>query len=333
MSTVLPLATQCAFLGLSHSPLLGLSTLPEPVDRRLRDALARTAAAVREWSPDLIVLVAPDHYNNFFHELMPPFCLGAEAEAIGDYGTPAGPLRVAEAEALALGEFLADSGFDVAVSRRMRVDHGFVQALQLLWGGLETPPVIPLFLNAVARPAVPRPFRCVQLGEAIGRFLGTKAGRVLAIGSGGLSHEPPLPSIDSSDPRVRERVTVRHEQSSEDRERRVRGAVAAGQALAARDPAFKPLNPAWDTRWMDAVDSGDLAPLLALDEAGISREAGESAHESKTWLVACSAACACAAGQPQQLQTALRFYEAIPELIAGFGILLKLPQSPAGASP
>ena len=111
MSTVLPRAAQCAFLGLSHSPLLGLSTLPEPVDRRLRDALARTAAAVREWSPDLIVLVAPDHYNNFFHELMPPFCLGTEAEAIGDYGTPAGPLRVAEAEALALGEFLAARHF------------------------------------------------------------------------------------------------------------------------------------------------------------------------------------------------------------------------------
>mgnify|MGYP000963214029 CR=1 FL=1 len=31
--------------------------------------------------------------------------------------------------------------------------------------------------------------------------------------------------------------------------------------------------------------------------------------------------------------SALRFYEAIPELIAGFGILLKLPQSPAGTPP
>ena len=198
-----------AFLGLSHSPLIGLNPVAPEVGAALQAAIADARARVRAFDPELVVIAGPDHYHGFFNELMPPFCLGTQATAVGDWDTPAGALRVDADAALGLAAFLMDEGFDIALSRRMRVDHGFAQALQALWDGLDTPPLVPLFMNAVAPPGIPRIGRCLALGQAIGRFLDALPRRTLLIGSGGLSHEPPVPTLDHPDPAVRERITVR----------------------------------------------------------------------------------------------------------------------------
>jgi len=306
---------QRAFLGLSHTPLLGVAQLAPQVEADLMAALARAREEVLRWAPDRVVLVAPDHYNGFFNELMPPFCIGSEAESVGDYLMPTGRLNVDEATALACADFLQNEGFDPAVSRRMRVDHGFVQPLQLLWGGFETPPLIPLFMNAVAPPAIPRVRRCRQLGEALGRFVAGLPGRTLLIGSGGLSHEPPVPTMEHPDPGVRERITLRSDLTEEVRLRKINAAAAAGNALEAGDPSVKPLNPAWDRRWMDVLESGDLESLDQVNETAIAEEAGRSAHESKTWLIARAALPAHVRG------SSFRHYQPINALIAGFGVM------------
>ena len=69
-------------------------------------------------------------------------------------------------------------------------------------------------------------------------------------------------------------------------------------------------------RWMDAIAAADFDFFRGMDDNAITREAGLSAHESKTWLVGRAAV------PDAQLATALRHYQAIPEFIAGFGILL-----------
>ncbi|MDX3906354.1 MAG: 3-carboxyethylcatechol 2,3-dioxygenase [Pigmentiphaga sp.] len=304
-----------AFLGMSHTPLFGLNPLADDVQQALTAAIDRTRELVRAFDPELVVLAGPDHYNGFFNELMPPFCLGSAARSVGDYLTPEGELNVDEQAALGLATHLMDAGFDIALSRRMQVDHGFVQALQFLWGGLDTPPVIPLFLNAVAQPGIPRLGRCLRLGEEIGRFLDGLPRRTLVIGSGGLSHEPPVPTLDHPDSAVRERIIVRQAPTAAERDAKTARVMAAGMALASGTSGMKPLNPAWDARWMDALQSGALADLTAWDEAAIEREAGLSAHESKTWLVARAALPA------GPLPCKLRHYQAIPELIAGYGVL------------
>ncbi|RPH46787.1 MAG: 3-carboxyethylcatechol 2,3-dioxygenase [Burkholderiales bacterium] len=306
-----------AFLGLSHTPLMGLNPVMPDVRREIDGLLASVRDAVRGWAPELVVLIGPDHYNGFFNALMPPFCIGDEAYAVGDYTTPAGRLEVDAGAAIGLATHLMDADFDVAVSRRMRVDHGFSQALQVVWGGLQTPPLVPLFMNAVAQPGIPRLRRCRALGEAIGRFLDAEPRRTLVIGSGGLSHEPPVPTLSHPDAGVRERITVGREATEAEREAKTRRVMAAGVALAAGDTTMKPLAPEWDRRWMDAIADGRLDALTALDEAGITAEAGLSAHESKTWLIARAAMPA----PPVPLACPVRGYRAIPEWIAGYGAL------------
>ena len=308
-----------AFLGMSHTPLLGLNPVAAGVEQELQAAIAAARDQVLAFAPELVVLVAPDHYNGFFNELMPPFCIGTQADAVGDYLTPAGRLNVDADAALALATRMMDEDFDLATSRRMKVDHGFAQPLQLLWGGLETPPVVPIFLNAVARPGIPRLRRCRALGQALGRVLDDMPRRTLLIGSGGLTHEPPEPTLAHTDAAVRERITTKSEPTAAEREAKTQRVMAAGRALAAGDSSMKPLNPLWDRRWMDAMagDGAALQALCTMTEESIEREAGLSGHESKSWLVARSALRA-----DRAPPCTLRHYQAIPEYIAGFGLML-----------
>ena len=310
---------ECAFLGMSHSPLMGLNPLAPEAESKLQTAISTARNQVVAFAPELVVLVAPDHYNGFFNELMPPFCIGTKARSVGDYLSPAGELNVDEDTALALAKRLMDEDFDLAVSRRMEVDHGFAQALQLLWGGLSTPPVLPIFLNAVAQPGIPRMRRCRALGQAIGRFLEGEPRRTLLIGSGGLSHEPPVPTLSHPDAAVRERITRKCEPTPAEREAKTQRVMAAGRAMAEGTSSIKPINPSWDRRWMDALAEGGAAldDLCAMDEDSIERDAGLSAHESKSWLVARSAL-----PTDRALPCAMRHYQAIPEYIAGFGLML-----------
>jgi 2,3-dihydroxyphenylpropionate 1,2-dioxygenase len=308
-----------AFLGISHTPLMGLNPIAPAVERELQGAIAQAREQVRAFAPELVVLVAPDHYNGFFNELMPPFCIGTQARSVGDYLTPAGTLAVDADAALALATHLMDEDFDLAVSRRMQVDHGFAQPLQLLWGGLDTPPLLPVFLNAVAQPGIARLRRCRALGQAIGRFLDAAPRRTLLIGSGGLSHDPPVPTLAHPDAALRERITVRNEPTPAERDAKTQRVMAAGRALAAGTANIKPLNPAWDRRWMDALAEGGatLDALCTMSEPSIERDAGLSGHESKSWLVA-----RCALPTDRALPCSLRHYQAIPEYIAGFGLMV-----------
>ncbi len=306
-----------AVLGISHTPLLDLNPVPDEANVDLRAALAEAARQVRAFAPELVVMFGPDHFNGFFHDLMPAICIGTEATAIGDYGTPAGRVNVSGADALALAAHLIGAGFDPAVSRRMVVDHGVAQPLQLLFGGLDTPPVLPIFLNAAAPPAIPTIGRVLELGSVVGKYFKGDARRILYVGSGGLSHDPPIPTLDHPDPVVRERITVRHQASPEERSTRQARVIEAGRLMAKGKSGRRELNPQWDQRLMQMLERGDLSAVAGIDEAEIVREGGGSAHEVKAWIAAVAAA------STNTLETHQNWYRAIPELIAGFGILFR----------
>lgn len=310
-----------AVLGLSHTPLLDLNPLAPDVDADLRAVLGKAAAAVRQFAPELIVLFAPDHFNGFFHELMPPFCIGTAATAVGDYGTLAGAVNVAEADALALAGALIAAGFDPAVSRRMQVDHGVAQPLALMFGTLSGAPVLPIFINAAAPPAVPTIGRVQHFGQAVGQHFDNDPRRILFIGSGGLSHDPPIPTLENPDAAVRERITVRYSATPAERAIRQSRVMEAGRAMAEGRSDRRALNPQWDQHFMDLVERQDWAAINAIPEREIVSEGGGSAHEIKNWVAAFAAGSARPADR--KLETHVRWYRAIPELIAGFGVLFR----------
>ena len=66
----------------------------------------------------------------------------------------------------------------------MEIDHGAVQPLEILFGGIRKRQVVPFFVNSVAPPFAPIR-RVHRLGRAVVSYLATLDRRVLLIGSGG----------------------------------------------------------------------------------------------------------------------------------------------------
>ncbi len=315
MNTRMPIHLEC----LSHTPLHGYFD-PHPdvvaeVERVGRAARARVEA----FQPDLIVAFAPDHFNGFFYDVMPPFCIGARAQAIGDFKSLAGTLPVPEDLAYALAQSVLDADIDVALSYRMQVDHGCAQALEVLTGGLDRYPVIPVFINSVAPPMATLR-RARLLGDAIGRFMARTGKRVLVVGSGGISHEPPVPELFDATPEIAERLIAGRNPSEESRHARQARTVAAARAFTKGDSHLHPLNPEWDRAFLERLASGELTAVDGMTNAAITRDGGKSAHEIRTWVAAFGALAAygpyCAS---------LDYYRAIPEWIAGFAAMHATP--------
>lgn len=299
---------------MSHSPLLNL---PGPSPDLLDDigaALAEARRFVTDYDPELVVIFSPDHYNGFFYRTMPPFCIGTAAQGVGDYGTHAGPLNVPEDVATDCARAVLESGIDVAISASMDVDHGTVQPLENLFGEATARPVIPVFINSVATPL--GPLRRVRaLGAALGAFLATLGKRVLIVGSGGLSHDPPVPTLASAPPAALERIVHGLPMTPEQRQARQLAVMDAAKAFAHGESPLQPLNPDWDAAFLELLDSNRLAEVDGWSNDRIERQAGHSGHEVRTWIAAFAAL---AAHGPYR--TGQRFYRAAPELIAGFAI-------------
>ncbi len=304
---------------MSHSPLLNL---PGPSAELLDDInaqLAETRSFVQDFDPELVVIFSPDHYNGFFYRLMPPFCIGTAATGVGDYGTHAGPLQVPGEIANEMGAAVWEAGVDVALSAAMDVDHGTVQPLEVLFGDAASRPVIPVFINSVATPLGPLK-RTRALGAAIGEYLGALDKRVLVVGSGGLSHDPPVPTLATAPPAALERIVGGAPMSPEGRAARQEAVIAAAHDFAHGQSPLQPLNPDWDHALLDLIDTNRLAEVDGWTNDWIAREAGNSAHEIRTWVAAFAAL-----ASQGEYQTQQRYYRAAPELIAGFAIRTAVP--------
>jgi 2,3-dihydroxyphenylpropionate 1,2-dioxygenase len=304
---------------MSHSPLLNL---PGPSQDLLDDidaAITQAREFVESFNPELVVIFAPDHYNGFFYKLMPPFCIGADAQGVGDYGTHKGPLDVPEAAAVGCAKAVLSAGVDIAISASMDVDHGTVQPLEKLFGDARARPVIPIFINSVATPLGPL-HRCRTLGSAVGSYLSTLGKRVLVVGSGGLSHDPPVPTMATATPAVVERIVHGRPMTPEQRLARQTAVMDAAKSFAGGASELQPLNPEWDHRFLEILDGGQLADLDQWSNAFIASQGGNSAHEIRTWVAAFAAL---AAAGPYR--TGLRYYKPAPELIAGFAIRTAVP--------
>ncbi|MFI9625852.1 3-carboxyethylcatechol 2,3-dioxygenase [Streptomyces sp. NPDC052042] len=304
-----------ALLATSHSPLLDYADLPADVSQELEDAFAEARRFVHEFDPDLVVNLGPDHYNGFFYRLMPAFCIGYAARSIGDYGTQAARLDVPEDLARGLAEAVLADGIDLTVSLDMEVDHGAVQPMEILYGDATAKPFIPIFINSVAPPFTP--LRRVRLlGEAVGRHLATLDKKVLLISSGGLSHDPPVPRLATATPEQRSMLLGQTGPlSPEARAARQQRVIDAARDFAAGTATIQDLAPEWDQELLRIVASGDLTPIDAWTPEEMTRIAGNSSHEVRTWIAGYAAL-----GAAGPYTVRYSYYRPIRELIAGFAL-------------
>ncbi|MDE0060823.1 MAG: 3-carboxyethylcatechol 2,3-dioxygenase [Defluviicoccus sp.] len=301
----------------SHSPLQ-LGYVP-PADRAAHDgwqlALDGLAGWVGDYDPELVVVFYPDHFNGFFYRSMPSFCIGTEARGGIDWGGQPGPLDVPGDIARDCIAAVRNAGIDVAVSHRMLVDHGVTLPLKLFCGGVAARPSLPIMVNCNA-PPYPSFARVRLLGEAVGRFLAGLGKRVLVVGSGGLSHDPPNAGPAMFADGLPERLIEGGECTEADYDRRQARVIQAGCDLAAGgSPCLAP-DAGWDMAFMETLERGELDAYDDAEDDALSAVGGVGVHEVRTWTAAFAAMRA--AGR---YEATIDCYFAVPEWLTGMGIM------------
>ena len=306
-------------LCMSHSPLM--LTGVEATDPSKHDGffsgITACAKALADYRPDLLVLFGPDHFHWLFYDLMPSFCIGVEAESNRDWDLPEGQLNVPRELALACIRHVQRTGIDVNVSYRMRVDHGMTIPLLKLTGGLDLYPVLPVMINCVAEPR-PSFRRARLLGESVGAFLGTlKDKRIAVIGSGGLSHDPPVPRIATAPVEVANRFIDRHIYTKEEYDLYQARVIDACHLLAQGKASILPPDHVWDRNFLTRLLAQQLDAFDDWSDEDVDKEGGFGGHEVRCWLAAFAAMKGAGAFSAKE-----RFHAIIPEWGTGMAIAM-----------
>ncbi|GGM94796.1 hypothetical protein GCM10011609_35320 [Lentzea pudingi] len=126
-----------------------------------RDAFEHLRGRLKEASPDVLLVAAGDHLNQWFMHNMPQFLIGKAPRAAGpfDHERELFGLDAYDTEIEgALARHLLDRGVekhsDFAYSNEFTLDHGFVVPLSMLRPEQDLP-VVPLFTNVMAPPVAP----------------------------------------------------------------------------------------------------------------------------------------------------------------------------------
>jgi protocatechuate 4,5-dioxygenase beta chain len=209
------MATIVGGVTTSHIPAIGNAIAQakqnDPYWKPFFDGYGPVRAWLNEVKPDVAVIVYNDHGLNFFLDQMPTFAVGAAQvyenrdEGWGLNVLP--PVTGHPALSWHLIESLVADEFDIVTCQQMNVDHGLMVPMQLLWpldaaqgrpseSGHDAAasawplPVVPIVVNTVQHP-LPTPRRCLALGRAIGRAVGSYGEdlKVVIIGTGGMSHQ------------------------------------------------------------------------------------------------------------------------------------------------
>ncbi len=179
-----------AAIGTAHAPQL--LTRPDSEDPRQLDAMEQAFGVLRgrlaELRPDVVLILANDHVENFYLNVVPPFVVFTGTEARGHFASLDFRYRGHPELARALLEEGLRLGVDLAYSQEAYLGHSFVVPLHYLLPD-PAPAVIPFFVNTYLPPQ-PWPNRCYQVGQALGEIIRRRPERVALVASGGLSHYP-----------------------------------------------------------------------------------------------------------------------------------------------
>jgi aromatic ring-opening dioxygenase catalytic subunit (LigB family) len=236
----------------SHAPgITGRAERADPVAREtVYSAFHDMRLALEASRPDAIVVVAAEHFANFFMNNMPSFAIGMADTYTGPAEDPAW-LRIDRAEvpgnrdlSLRLIREVMNHA-DVAYAEEWLFDHGIMVPLHFLTPD-HTLPVIPVNINCQGPPLAPL-HRVWAFGDALGRAARSVPERIAIVGTGGISHWPATPDSGK-------------------------------------------INEEWDRDFLGRWCRNDRSELLDYDDLSIYAEAGQGGFEVRTFIAVSAAA-------------------------------------------
>ena len=184
---------------MSHGP--GMTARADRADPSVREPFFATLARLREQleesRPDAIMVVAAEHFANFFMNNMPAYCIGMAEDYQGPIEDPEWlriPRRTipgnADLSRRIIGKVM--KRVDVAYAEEWKFDHGIMVPLSFLTPGFNLP-VIPANINCQGPPLTPLD-RAYEFGRAVRGACDAIPERIALIGTGGISHWPATPN-------------------------------------------------------------------------------------------------------------------------------------------
>ena len=236
----------------SHAP--GITGRADQADPEVRDAFYAAfdgmRAAIEATRPDALVVVAAEHFANFFMDNMPSFAIGMADAYDGPIEDPGWlgiePFRAPGHRDLS-SRLIAEvmQTVDVAYAEEWKFDHGIAVPLHFLTPRFDLP-IVPVNVNCQGPPLAPMT-RAWALGEALRRAAGSVPERIALVATGGISHWPATPDSGK-------------------------------------------INEAWDRELLDRWCRNDRESLLGYDDLSVYAEAGQGGFEIRTYVVAAAAA-------------------------------------------
>jgi len=236
----------------SHAPgITGRAHLAEPARKdALHGELYRLGESLRESRPDALIVIAAEHFANFFMDNMPAYAIGMADHYEGPIEDP-GWLGIARTRvpgnAGLSQRLIADvmNDVDVAFAEEWKFDHGVMVPLHFLTPRFDLP-VIPVNINCQGPPLTPLK-RAWAFGAALRRACDAVPERIALVGTGGISHWPATPDSGK-------------------------------------------VNEAWDRDFLDRWARNDRAALLDYSDAATYRDAGQGGFEIRTFIAVAAAA-------------------------------------------
>jgi len=236
----------------SHAPgITGRAAMADPaLKNALHAELHRLGDSMRDSRPDAVIVIAAEHFANFFMNNMPAYAMGMADRYEGPIEDPKwlGIEKTtipgnAELSGRIVRAVLNE--VDVAYAEEWKFDHGLMVPLHFLTPRWDLP-VIPVNINCQGPPLTPLP-RAWAFGEALRHACDSVPERIALIGTGGISHWPATPD--------------------------------SGR-----------INEAWDREFLDRWCRRDRAALLSYDDVATYREAGQGGFEIRTFIAVAAAA-------------------------------------------
>ncbi len=189
--------------AMSHAPYISAFPDAPPAPQRER-FFAATSLLRRQLSdarPDVLIVIAPDHFSNFFIDRMPAFFIGLDASHSGPMEKWLGiqPATVPGSSDYArdLLETAFEHKLEPAFGEGLVLEHGVMIPLSLLTPNYDVP-IIWIMQNCQV-PPLPSLRRCYEFGGVIRSVIDRRDERVAILGTGGLSHSPGAPEADQID--------------------------------------------------------------------------------------------------------------------------------------